>query len=148
MKINKNITKVTLLILFIIMLSIIFSYFMINKNSEMSEFENVDNCIDTLVGSSTSYEVIDINSVLNFNDRKQLFNSAREFVKANSAKGMVFDLILTKKIDNWVKFEVIPENIETDSAQLFMEKTNGVWEGKAFGTSFEGLSETHPELFK
>lgn len=91
---------------------------------------------------------IDLNSILGEKDSRELISIAKRFVQNASEPGLEFDLIPVKNIGDWVIFEVLPKNAEVDPAKLFMQKTNGKWEGKAFGTAFPELEEMHPELFK
>lgn len=73
---------------------------------------------------------------------------ATEYVKANSVEGLRFKLVQVKKTDSWVVYNVIPLNIETDVAQLYIQNIHGEWKGVAFGTAFPELEEQHPELFQ
>mgnify|MGYP003430139586 CR=1 FL=1 len=88
----------------------------------------------------------DLISVVGWEEYMEIFKTARSFVGDHSADDMVFDLIFQWKKGNWIKFDVIPENIITDNAELYMEKIDGEWTGNVVGTSFEDLWEEHPEF--
>ena len=92
--------------------------------------------------------IYDLQAILAFSEKKQLFETARSFVSSHSTQGMQFDLVFNWKKGSWIRFAIIPENIETDNAQLFMEKVDGKWVVRGFGTAFPDLYEQHPELFR
>ena len=92
--------------------------------------------------------IYDLQQVISFSEWKDLFETARKRVVEGSVKGMQFDLVFNWKKGNWVHFDVIPENIETDIAQLFLEKVDNHWQVYGPGTAFPDLYEQHPELFK
>lgn len=76
-----------------------------------------------------------------------LFDKAKVYVQAHSAPGMQFELKLKKRVNNWAVFSIIPLNMKTDNAQLFMEYIDDKWELRGFGTAFPELQRKHPELF-
>lgn len=80
-------------------------------------------------------------------EQQEIETIARDFVKANSVSGIEFTLVQKKVTESWVVYEVIPENVETDNALLFLQKLNGTWKGVALGTAFPELEESNPELF-
>lgn len=92
-------------------------------------------------------DVIEFQMVVPFEERADIYLSARNFVKNNSNPELEFGLIFNWKKGDWVNFTVIPENINTDNAQLFMYKENGQWVLKGFGTAFPDLYMKYPELF-
>jgi len=96
----------------------------------------------------TINSIDDLQLVLTFEERKQVYDLARKSVMNYSSPGMEFSLVFNWKKGDWIKFSVIPENIETDNAQLFLYKENDQWILKGFGTAFPELYEKYPELFE
>lgn len=96
--------------------------------------------------------VVDSSSIwgsIEESEQEKVYDVANEYVKNGSVPGMKYVLSLDKKVgDNWLVFHVIPISPVTDVAQLFLEKSNGVWVGRGLGTAFPGLYAEHPELFK
>lgn len=93
-------------------------------------------------------DIYDLQQVISFLEWKDLFETARKRVVEGSVKGMQFDLVFNWKRENWVHFNVIPENVETDIAQLFLEKVDNRWKAYGPGTAFPDLYEQHPKLSK
>ncbi len=81
-------------------------------------------------------------------EKEQMFSAAREYIKANSVAGMEVELKVLNQIENYALLEVTPINIETDIAQAVMEKVNGKWVCRDFGTALPGWEQRVPELFK
>ncbi len=97
--------------------------------------------------------IISIISIIISNIKNKTTNNtpdsvAKTYIQNNSAEGIKFDLVLVKEVGNWIKYRVVPKDTSMDEAQLFMEKVDGEWVVQGFGTSFEGLEKSHPELFK
>jgi len=76
----------------------------------------------------------------------QLLTVTREYVRKNSVAGLIFDLHLQKQVDRWALVEVVPE--DTDRAAVILEKVDGQWIPRAFGTIFPEWEEKVPELFQ
>lgn len=91
--------------------------------------------------------IYDLQSVVTFKEFETMYASARKYVTENSIEGMQFSLVFNWRKGEWVNFMVIPENVETDNAQIFMQKESGQWILKGFGTAFPDLYVKHPELF-
>jgi len=81
-------------------------------------------------------------------ENEQMFSAAQSYIKRNSVEGMEIELKILKQIDNWTLLEVIPVNIETDNALIIMEKVEGDWLAREFGTILLGWEEKIPELFE
>jgi hypothetical protein len=79
------------------------------------------------------YNVYDLESVLPDAERVQLYEAARAYVVQHSVPGE-FSLLFKWKKGDFVNFEVIPETIVTDHAQLYMQKVDGKWVGEDLGT--------------
>ena len=97
---------------------------------------------------ATVDDIYDLQQVMSFSERKDLFETARKRVVEGSIEGMQFDLVFDWKKGNWIHFTVIPENVNTDIAQLYLEKVGNHWQAYGPGTAFPDLYEQHPELFK
>jgi hypothetical protein len=93
-------------------------------------------------------DINDLRDVLGQDTLMQMFEVARNYTDSKSVKGMKYDLIFQWKKGDWIKFIVIPENVITDNAELYMQKVDGKWAGYGVGTGFENLYSQHPELFQ
>ncbi len=93
-------------------------------------------------------DIYDLQQIISFSEWKDLFDAARKAVVKGSIGGIQFDLVFNWKKGNWVHFNVIPESVETDIAQLYLEKVGGSWKTYGPGTAFPDLYDQHPELFK
>lgn len=81
-------------------------------------------------------------------EKAQMFTAAREYIKPDCAEGMEVDLKILKQLDSWVLLEIIPLNVETDNAAMVLEKVNGEWRPRDWGTILPGWRERVPELFE
>jgi len=82
-------------------------------------------------------------------EKAQMFSAAREYIKGYSVKGLQVDLTIVKVLnDRWALLHGEPVNVETDSIGVVMEKVNGKWETKTFGTLLLEWKKKVPELFK
>lgn len=59
---------------------------------------------------------------------------ATEYVKTHSVAGLQFKLVSIRNTEAWRIYKVIPLNIETDTAQLYLKKVNNKWTAVRFGT--------------
>lgn len=121
-------------------------YAFTNTSIQVTSIKEIDLSQPVIEASSTS-EILP-NGLYSASERATIISKAKEFVIAHSAEGMEFDLVFRKHIGNWVVFSVVPKNIETDGAQLYMEKEDSEWKVRAFGTAFPELRKQHPELFE
>jgi len=94
---------------------------------------------------NSSVEPLDVKTD---DQQEQMFAAAREYIKSYSVEGMEVDLSVIKQVDKWVMLEVVPINIETDTAVIILEKVGGKWEARDFGTYLPGWQEKVPELFE
>ncbi len=81
-------------------------------------------------------------------ESQQLLANAKAYVAKNSVPGMQFTLNFKKQVGDYVRFEVIPQNVQTDRAQVIMQKVNGQWKAIDFGTDFPERYQSMPDLFK
>jgi hypothetical protein len=81
-------------------------------------------------------------------EREQMFEAAREYIKPDAVEGMEVDLKILKQLDKWVLLEIIPLNVETDNAGMILEKVDGKWYPRDWGTILPGWRERVPELFE
>ncbi|MFC1612706.1 DUF5665 domain-containing protein [Patescibacteria group bacterium] len=81
-------------------------------------------------------------------EQEQMFESARAYIKKYSAEGMEVELSIINQVDKWAILQVVPVTIETDNASVIMEKVEGKWITREFGTflSPEWMDKA-PELF-
>ncbi len=57
-----------------------------------------------------------------------------QYITENSVKGMEFDLTEPKIKGNWVMFSVMPLNVTTDTAKVYLSNKGGTWTVRGFGT--------------
>ena len=81
-------------------------------------------------------------------EKEQMFEAATEYIKRYSAEGMEIELKIIKQLDKWALLKAIPITIETDNAGVVMEKVEGIWITRDFGTILPGWKEKVPELFE
>lgn len=81
-------------------------------------------------------------------EKEQMFEAAREYIKKYSIEGAEFELRIIKQLDKWALLEAVPINFETDNVGVIMEKVEGKWVCRTFGTILPGWEEKVPELFE
>lgn len=81
-------------------------------------------------------------------EKEQMFSAARELIMKYSVPDMEVELNLIKKVGNLALVEVIPLNTETDNVAVILEKVEGEWKARDFGTIFPEWEEKAPELFE
>lgn len=81
-------------------------------------------------------------------EKEQMFEAAREYIKKYSIEGAEFELRIIKQLDKWALLEAIPINFESDNVGVIMEKVEGKWICRTFGTILPGWKEKVPELFE
>ena len=84
-------------------------------------------------------------------DYQQMLATARNYVKANSAPGITFDLKLIKQVKDYALLEVVPTvkwANQADPAGLILQKIGGKWVPQELGTDLSDWEKKVPELFK
>ncbi len=97
--------------------------------------------------------VLLITGVIYFNNRAQLekeqmFEVATDYIKKYSVEDMEVELKVIKQLDKWALLEATPINIETDSVGVIIEKVDGIWVARDFGTILPDWEKKVPELFE
>ena len=80
-----------------------------------------------------------------------MLKAARNYVKANSAPGITFDLKLIKQVCNYALLEVIPQGKwakKAEPAGVILKRIAGKWVPQTMGTDFSDWERKVPELFK
>jgi hypothetical protein len=72
---------------------------------------------------------------------------ARQFIRDNSVEGMEFRLEDRGAVKNWISFSVVPLNVETDTATIYLSNENGDWAVRGFGTVPPFETSDYPKGF-
>ena len=91
---------------------------------------------------------LDLEESMPLSERVQLFEAARSYASTHAVPNMQFDLVIYKHEGDWIRFKLLPENVETDIADLYMEKVDGNWVGRSLGTGDPGLTDAPSDLFQ
>lgn len=78
---------------------------------------------------------------------KEILAAAQEFVVANSAPGIKYNLRVAKRVNNWAVVDIIPLRKDLDPALVILERVEGKWIGRELTTDTSVLEE-YPELAK
>jgi hypothetical protein len=84
-------------------------------------------------------------------DYQQMLATARNYVKANCAPGITFDLKLIKQVKDYALMEVVPTGkwaSQVEPAGVILQKIGGRWVPQELGTDFSDWEQKVPELFK
>lgn len=84
-------------------------------------------------------------------DYNQMMAAARNYVKAHSAPGIMFNLKLLKQVNNYALLEARPKGKwanQAEPAGVILQKIGGKWVPQTMGTDFSEWETRVPELFK
>jgi len=84
-------------------------------------------------------------------DHQQMLAVARNYVKANSAPGITFDIKLVKQVEDYALLKVAPTGKwadQTDPAGVILQKIGGKWVPQTLGTDLSDWEQKVPELFR
>jgi hypothetical protein len=84
-------------------------------------------------------------------DYQQMLKAARNYVKANSVPGIIFDLKVIKQVNNYALLEAIPRGKwakQAEPAGVILKKIGNRWVPQTMGTDLSDWQRKVPELFK
>jgi len=84
-------------------------------------------------------------------DYQQMLAVARNYVQANSAPGITFELKLIKQVKDYALLKVAPTGKwaqQADPAGVILQKIGGAWAPQDLGTDLSDWEQKVPELFQ
>lgn len=81
-------------------------------------------------------------------ESKELISVIKNFFPDGKVQGNPSKITFKKQVGDMARYQAIATAQQLDPLTIILEKQNGEWKVKTFGTSFPDLEAQNPELFK